>query len=929
MNRFFLPVIGFLSLITFSAFAQNGFLGGTLRDEANHPVVGATITNKKSGQSTTTDSLGGFRFSDLPQGDYELEIRRPDFKTFTEVVSHNNADQFVALTVLGIAAENATNVVDNLPTISLGEDELKDNGTSAVSSILSSARDPFVSAATFNFSAARFRIRGYEDDNFITLMNGVPMSDLSNGRTIYNTWSGLNDVMRSRENSIGMAQVPYAFGGIGGAYNIDSRASRQRKQLAVTYSASNRTYDNRFMVTWGSGLLDNGWSVALSFSRRWADEGFVPGTFYDGNSYFASVEKIINSRHSVSLTTFGSLTLNGRAGLAVREMQELAQDNYYNPLWGYQISGNDTAKRNSSVARSTQPIIILEHEWKIDERRSLQTSLAYNRGSYKVSGLDWYEAADPRPDYYRNLPSFDPFYGEDPAAYAQYSGEVRDALSSNETLRQIQWNRLYEANAMNVTSFNGTQGTWAKYIIGDRITDNSRVFFNSTFSDVISDHLTFQGGISFQKQHSDYYREVNDLLGADFYVDLNQFGDLDNTGDTTLIQNDLNNPNRILHEGDKYGYNYSSDISKSMLWGQAVYKLDRFDYFIAMHAGTNSFRRTGNIRNGIFQDDSYGPSDRLFFLYGGVKGGVTYKYDGRNYLVLNGTVHNRAPYFENVFISPATRNSTVDHVKMEQVYSVEGGYLLKAPRMKAKIMGYYTRFVNGTDARRFYHEDFQNFVNYSLTRISKRHTGVEIGTEANLGQGMTLTAVATIGQFIYDSRAAGTATQDNEDTVLIQNETIYWENLRVANGPQDAYTLGFNYRSPKFWFASINLNYFDQIYTDVNPARRTIAALDLVDKGSEKWVDILSQEQLRGQYTMDFSTGYSWRLNNRFKNLKNPTYINFNLGVSNIFDNTDLVTTAFEQLRFDFTDNNVNKFPAKYGYGFGRTFFLNIVFRMN
>jgi hypothetical protein len=266
---------------------------------------------------------------------------------------------------------------------------------------------------------------------------------------------------------------------------------------------------------------------------------------------------------------------------------------------------------------------------------------------------------------------------------------------------------------------------------------------------------------------------------------------------------------------------------------------------------------------------------------------------------------------------------------MEQVYSVEGGYLLKAPRIKAKVMGYYTRFVNGTDARRFYHEDFQNFVNYSLTGICKRHTGVEIGAEMNLGGGISMTTVATIGQFIYDRRASGTATQDNKDTILIQDETIYWKNLRVANGPQDAYTLGFNYRSPKFWFLNVNLNYFDQIYADVNPARRTIAALDLVDQGSEKWVDILSQERLPGQYTMDFSAGYSYRLNNRFKNLKNQTFININLGVSNIFDNTSLVTTAFEQLRFDFTDNNVNKFPTKYGYGFGRTYFLNLVFRMN
>ncbi len=925
MKRLLLVLTGFMLLTLHPVLAQNGALGGIVRDETSHPVPGAIITIKQTGNSVTSDSTGAFRFNNLPAGDYELEIRQPDFKTFTEQVKHGASDQGLNLTVVGVGAENTVTVADNLPTISLGEDEIKDNGAGAVSTILTSSRDPFLAAATFNFSAARFRIRGYDDDNFITLMNAIPMTDLANGRTSYNAWTGLNDVVRSRENSLGMAAVPYTFGGIGGAYSIDTRASRQRKQLQVTYSASNRTYDNRFMVTWGSGMMKNGWSTSFSFSRRWAQEGFVPGTFYDGNSIFAAVEKQINTRHSLSLTAFGSFTHNGRAGLSVREIQDIAGTHYYNPLWGYQ----NGEVRNSSVVNSRQPVAILEHEWKIDESSSLNTSIGFNSGRYQVSGLDWYEAADPRPDYYRNLPSFDPFYGEDPAAYANYSAQVRTALTDNEDLRQVQWDRLYEANAMNDTTFNGTSGTWAKYILGNRVTDTKRVFFNSIYSKVLSDNITFNGGLTYQRQSSNYYRTVNDLLGADFYVDLNQFGDFNNTGDTSLIQNNLNNPNNIVHEGDRYGYDYTALIGKSTLWGQGVFRYDRFDYFLGVHVGTTFFQRDGHVRNGIFANDSYGESVRKEFTYHGIKGGATYKYDGRNYFVLNATYETRAPYFENAFVSPSTRNLIVDRLELEKIYSAEGGYILKAPRVKARAMAYYTQFVDGTDTRRFYHEEYNTFVNYTLTGINKRHIGLELGAEVNLGKGFTATAVASIGQFVYNSRPLGTATQDNKDTVLISDETIYMKHIRVANGPQHAYALGLNYRSPKFWFANISLNYFDHMYTDVNPARRTLQALDLVDAGSEKWVDILSQERLPGQMTMDISGGYSWRLNNRIKSMKRPTYLNFNLGISNLFNNENMTTTAFEQLRFDYTDNDVNKFPAKYGYAFGTTFFLNIVYRMN
>src|SRR5438132_1058090 len=85
------------------------------------------------------------------------------------------------------------------------------------------------------------------ETNFNTLMNDAPMTDLTNGRTLYNTWSGLNDVVRSRETTLGLAPANYSFGSVGGVYSIDSRASHQRKQLQVSYSLSNRSYDNRLM----------------------------------------------------------------------------------------------------------------------------------------------------------------------------------------------------------------------------------------------------------------------------------------------------------------------------------------------------------------------------------------------------------------------------------------------------------------------------------------------------------------------------------------------------------------------------------------------------------------------------------------------------------------------------------------------------------
>jgi len=135
-----------------------------------------------------------------------------------------------------IIEEIKDNVLDNLPVISLDDNDLSEGSSQNISSLLTAGRDPFYSAASFNFNAARFRIRGYESDLFGTYMNGIPMDNLDNGFTPYGLWGGLNDVMRNRDVSQGLRYNTFSFGDIGGTTNVDSRASRQRKQTSFSYA---------------------------------------------------------------------------------------------------------------------------------------------------------------------------------------------------------------------------------------------------------------------------------------------------------------------------------------------------------------------------------------------------------------------------------------------------------------------------------------------------------------------------------------------------------------------------------------------------------------------------------------------------------------------------------------------------------------------
>jgi hypothetical protein len=161
---------------------------------------------------------------------------------------------------------------------------------------------------------------------------------------------------------------------------------------------------------------------------------------------------------------------------------------------------------------------------------------------------------------------------------------------------------------------------------------------------------------------------------------------------------------------------------------------------------------------------------------------------------------------------------------------------------------------------------------------------------------------------------------------MVSQDLIYSDNYRVPT-PQEAYTIGLDYRSPKFWFINVNFNYFDNMWLDFNPLRRTGAAVTGVEENSAAWHTIVDQERLSSQYTLDAFAGYSWLMNNKFKSMKHRTFLLFNLGVNNILNNENIVSGGFEQLRFDFAEKNVGKFPARKFYAYGLNYFASIGIR--
>ncbi|GJM32243.1 MAG: TonB-dependent receptor [Saprospiraceae bacterium] len=921
----------FFLLFSLTLSAQSITVTGTVVDDSSLNGIGGAEV-RIGLQVTQTDAKGSF----------ELEVNSGNNKTFIAVSKDGyiilekeisvGAGATVSMGTLALTPEASEVIAEDLiPTITLAAEDVDQDEVPNISGILTSSRDVFINTAAFTFGRARFRIRGYENLNSNLYMNGIPVNDLESGGVYWSQWGGLNDVTRNRTNSVGLSPVSFGIASVGGASSIDTRASYQRKQLRVSYAAANTTYRNRVMATWSTGMMPNGWAVTLSGSHRWAEEAYIPGTFYDAYAYFLSVDRKLGDKHLLNLTAFGAPIKRGKSGAGTQELFDLSGSNYYNPNWGYQ----NGEKRNARVANTHQPMVILRHDWTPSDDFTMTTSASYQTGRNGGTALDWYNARDPRPDYYRRLPS----YIDNEQAVL-----VEQRLRENPERLQLDWDRMYAVNRHSygtIENANGIEGNTvsglrAQYVIEDRRYDSDRINFSTAMQYNASDKLTLNGGLIYQYFKGDNFKVLEDLLGADFYLDIDKFAEFDAAGDNDFIQNDLNNPNRILKEGDVFGYHYENHLRKGSAWAQAQLSLRKLDFFVGGDVASVKFWRNGLVRNGKFPNNSLGESEKTDFFDYNVKAGVTYKIDGRNYLILNGAYGLRAPFTREVYLSPRTRNSVSPFLEQEKIVSIEGGYQLKSPNAKVRLMGYYTRFEDQLFNRSFYLDNATQggtsggFVNYFMHNIDTRHMGVEIAGEIAVTSSLKVSAVAALGQYIYLNRPNVTFFLDNETSELVNSRKVYIKNFNVPGTPQTAYSLGLSYRSKNYWFANLNFNYYDDIWIDFYPERRTDAAVSYVDDPqyidqivtpeSDLWNEILDQEKAPAAFTIDFFGGKSWKIDD--------LYIALNVGISNILDKKDFITGGYEQFRFDFEDKNVDRFPNRYFNSFGRTYYISLAFSL-
>jgi len=786
-----------------------------------------------------------------------------------------------------------------------------------VPSVLHSGKDLFAATASFHFNTRRFRIKGLDPHWFQVQMNGVPMNQLHNGLAVWSSWGGLNEVMTNNTTIIGWQQNEYGFGGPGSLTSFDLRASRLRPQTTLAASFSNRTYRYRLAFTKVAPSNSGGWAYAFSIAYRTGTDMSAPGTFMHTPAYFLSVDKKMGG-HLFSITILGAMLNSSRTVAVTKEAVAISGSTQYNPGWGYQ----NGIKRNANTQQMHTPLLLLSHAFTAMDATHISTTLAYSSGERSVSGLDWYKAADPRPDYYRYWPGFQ----QDSLLQVR----VREWYAEDPLQMQINWNRLYEVNRNNpeiIRDADGVSGKLAaglrsRYILQDRVVQSKNLVFGSRLNQPLTSRLTMTAAAIFQWQRLRYFKRVKDLLGGDFFVDWNQFAE-DQLINAAALQNDLDRPNRILKTGDAYGYDYAMNLLQYSAVVQFGYTGNRLDLFGGIELAESAQFRTGYMRNGVFPLNSFGRSTTDRFSTGSVKAGVTYKINGRKYIFLNLGWKRRPPFTDDYYISPQTRESRVQEIQMEQFAGMELGYILNAPQLKIRATAYMACIKNGMNRMSFYHDGYRNLVNYALWNIHQLHAGIETAAEFPLSLRMRINMALAVGRYVYTNRPFYSVSIDNEDYATEQG-IVYWKNFPVPGTPQRAFSAGCTMQLQDRLSLTITGNYLAAYYVSFNPIRRTYDAMHGLPPNSDPGF-ITRPEQLPDVFVADLSAAWSVMINR--SRAGKYRYLQWFLSIGNLL-NQPMISGGYEQLRFDLANANTGKFPSKYYYSAGINYLLILRYKL-
>lgn len=890
MRKFVLSL--FILLVAFNSFAQKTGVKGTLTDAVtSEPLIGATVS--AGGTKATATDLDGNYFLGLEDGDYTISISYVGYTPIEKNVSikGNTINISIALEtkvlkeveiVADIAIARKTPVAFSNITPQKIQEQL---GAQDLPMILNSTPGVYATQRGGGDGDARISIRGFNSQNVMVLLDGIPMNDMHNGRVFWSNWFGLDNQTKSIQVQRGLGASKLAIPSIGGTMNILTSGIEASRRFIIKQEFGNNN-NLRTTLSYNSGKLKGDWSInsAISYGKN---DGWVDNLNSERFFYYLKIEKQLG-KHHFSLSGFGAPQTSAQRGFvttpvftySLSEAQKLGMDTTgvvkyafnrkYNPTWGYlrrKESGHNNAQEiyRTNINQYHKPVLSLRDFWNLNDKFYL-TNMVYA--------------------------SFGSGYG----TQLQSGADLVSGNSNGELDIQKEYDKNFFAKPGSATSI-APGLRKSENFLRKNYNDHSWYGTLSTFSYNPSRKLEISGGFDLRYFEGRVYSKLDDLLGGD-YAD---------------ISPDLNaNPKTPKYVGDILQQNIKRKIGWSGVFAMAEYKSGWWTAFINVSGSYSGYQQTNyflkktlnvgdttlnigyndiiNYQNVTYDRNSAGlthNTTEIQYLKGGVvKGGMNFNLDEKQNVFFNVGYFSRAPLMDFVI---ASNNKIVEGVKNEEIESFEIGYSVKSSMFSANINGYYTIWNNRpvrvtlTDPA-----NPGDPISSYASGMSALHKGVELDFAFRPIKVLTFEGMVSLGDWEWTK--AATAILFDQTGNEVARAKFDPTGVKVGDAAQFTYAASLRYEPIKGVYIKPQFNYFSKNYSNYSPEALVVTNFENnfgPNIGRQSW-------RLPDYGMVDLSCGYAF-FNNNHK-------YDFRASVQNILDS------------FYITDAQDN------GYGTGQTF---------
>ena len=717
---------------------------GTVVDESGEPIIGAGIVVTNGAALGTTDIDGKFKVN-VPDNAKSLTISFVGYKSKkvapasemgvialepqTEMLNDVVVTQSLARTRQTPVAVSQINQIDI--DLKLGTQELPE--------VLKTTPGVWATKDGGGFGDAKINMRGFQSANVAVLVNGIPVNDMEWGGVYWSNWAGLGDVASNIQTQRGLGAAVLSAPSIGGTINITTQSLDAKKGGSVWYGFGNDGMNNIGMKV-STGMMKNGWAITVLGSRKWGD-GYVQGTWFNSYNYFVNISKRINDAHSLSLTAFGAPQKHNKRssqdGLTIMNYQTYAKPLMdgdspykYNPTFGYDLQGQ---QRSSNLNTYHKPQISLAHNWQINDKSRLSTTLYMSiatGGGYSGQGRGTYNGTSL----------------SNSSWYGATNGNVNTLFRNADGT--FGYNLIQEMNMASTTGSNMVMSE----------SNNSHNWYGlvSTYTNRFLDgKLNFLAGIDMRYYIGKHNNKIVDLYDGAYFMDDSSRKNV--KAENNYLAADPQWRYEKLTVGDVVYRDYVGHTNQE--GGYVQGELNLLNKKLTIVA-SGSLSNTGYQRiDHFYYDKAHEKSKTYNFLGGTAKAGINYNIDRHNNVYGNVGYISRAPFFsQGVFLSSSVSNAANPDPINEKVFSAEVGYGFSSPVFSAIVNGYYTKWLDKTTTRSGditsgEHAGDRYYLN--MSGVDARHMGVEVNFTYIPTNWVEFNGMLSLGNYEWCSNATG------------------------------------------------------------------------------------------------------------------------------------------------------------------------------